>query len=211
MYRIALIFILTIYSLLLAGQTVNYEVIRGEKKLGDMTVKRSMQQEEVFYEIKSKVVFKLLFSFTIDYESTSEYKRDRLIKEYTHNQLNGNTQKKSTIWWDGKVYTLDLDGSRINFSNKIEYSVASIYFEEPTDGQQVFSPQFGKYLSFVKIGPHKYEMQSPDGLNVYSYTNGICTEVKVNRDFARFSFVMTPESLVAVQKKIITGGGANVD
>lgn len=172
-----------------------------------MTVKRTALENQTYYEIDSKVIFRMLFSFVVDYESTSEYKYGQLIKEYTHNQLSGNTQKKSTIWWDGKKYTLDLDGSRITIDKPINYSVAAIYYEEPGDNQKVYSPQFGKYLTFEKISDHVYEMVSPDGRNEYYYTNGICTEVKVFRDFAKFSFVMTPKSLAAVESKKIVGGG----
>lgn len=176
-----------------------------------MNVARAMLENQVRYEINSKVTFRILFSFTVDYESTSEYKNGRLIKEYTHNMLNGSTQKKSTIWFDGKKYTLDLDGSRITIDEPINYSVAAIYFEEPTDGQRVYSPQFGDYLTFEKIGEHEYEMESPDGINTYTYTNGICSKVMVSRDFAKFYFMMTPESLLAVKQKKIVGGSTSVD
>lgn len=176
-----------------------------------MTVNRTASENRIYYEIESKVTFRLLFSFVVDYESTSEYKYGQLIKEYTHNELNGNTQKKSTIWWDGSKYTLDLDGSRINMDKPIEYSVAAIYYEEPEHKKKVYSPQFGKYLTFERLREHVYELESPDGRNEYYYTNGVCTEVKVFRDFAKFSFVMTPESLIAVKSKQIVGGGYVVD
>ncbi len=176
-----------------------------------MVVKKTAVENRVYYEIESQVVFRILFSFTVDYESTSEYKYGKLIKEFTHNQLNGNTQKKSTIWFDGNKYTLDLNGSRTHFNSEINYSVAAVYFEEPKDGQMVYSPQFGEYLQFIRTEDGTYELESPDGLNVYTYTNGICTEVRVNRDFAKFSFVMTEESLLAVESKKIIGGSTSVD
>ncbi len=193
------------------GQSVHYEVVKGSKKLGDMTVKRMISDNQINYEIQSKVTFRILFSFTVDYESTSEYKYGQLIKEYTHNKLNGSTQKKSTIWFDGNNYTLDLNGSRSSINDDIKYSVAAIYFEEPKDGQKVFSPQFGEYLTFNKIDEHRYEMESPDGINLYTYTNGICSEVKVNRDFAKFYFKITEESLREVQSNRIVGGTPTVD
>ncbi|WP_462253276.1 DUF6134 family protein [Ekhidna sp.] len=193
------------------GQTVHYDVVKGSKKLGDMTVKRKLSENQVKYEIKSEVTFRILFAFTVDYESTSEYKYGQLIKEFTHNQLNGSTQKKSTIWFDGSKYTLDINGTQTTINDHIDYSVATIYFEEPHDGKKVFSPQFGDYLTFVKVGEHQYEMESPDGLNLYTYTNGICSEVKVNRDFAKFYFKITEESLREVQSNKIVGGTPSVD
>ena len=193
------------------AQLLNYEVIKGSKKLGDMKVQRTSDENRTYYEINSKVTFRLLFSFVVDYESTSEYKYGQLIKEYTHSELNGSTQKKSTIWWDGNRYMLDLDGTRIKVDDAISYSVAAIYYQEPEDQKKVYSPQFGTYLTFEKIKDHVYELESPDGRNEYHYTHGVCTEVKVFRDFAKFSFVMTPESLEAVRSKQIVGGGFVVD
>ena len=209
--RLITIFISCSVAWAASGQVLNYEVVKGSKKLGDMTVKRTALENQTYYEINSKVTFRILFSFVVDYESTSEYKYGQLVKEYTHNQLSGNTQKKSTIWWDGQTYTLDLDGSRIHVKEPINYSVAAVYYEEPDHQKKVYSPQFGEFLTFKKIKDHVYELESPDGRNEYYYTNGVCTEVKVFRDFAKFSVVMTPESLQAVKSKKIVGGGFVVD
>lgn len=197
---------------LATGQTLHYDVVKGDKKIGDMKVVRIAKNESIKYMVDSKVVFKLLFSFTVDYESTCEYKYGMLINEYAHSQLNGSTQKKSTIWFDGDKYTLDLDGSKIDVSDeRIDYSVGVIYFQEPKDQQKVFSPQFGRYLTFEKVNANQYELESPDGLNLYTYLNGICTEVKVTRDFAKFYFKMTPESVLAVKNKSISSGSGMVD
>ena len=207
---LAILFTIIVFQTSLA-QTVHYDVVKGSKKLGDMTVKRTLSDNQVRYEIESKVIFKILFSFTIDYESTSEYKYGQLIKEYTHNKLNGSTQKKSTIWFDGENYTLDLNGSRTTITDEINYSVATIYFEEPENNEKVFSPQFGEYLTFEKVDEHQYKMESPDGTNLYTYTNGICSEVKVSRDFAKFYFRITEESLREVQSRKIVGTAPVVD
>ncbi|WP_420317025.1 DUF6134 family protein [Ekhidna sp.] len=211
MKRCLTIVILLIVCTASFAQTLYYDVVKGTKKLGDMTVERILGENSVRYEIDSKVTFRILLSFTVDYESTSEYKYGQLIKEFTHNELNGSSQKKSTVWFDGEKYTLDLNGSRTTFKDRIEYSVATIYFQEPKDGQKVYSPQFGDYLVFEKINDNQYELDSPDGLNIYTYINGICTEVKVSRDFAKFYFRMTPESLREIKQNQIGGSTPVVD
>ncbi|MFK7951775.1 MAG: DUF6134 family protein [Ekhidna sp.] len=195
-----------------ASQTLFYEVVRGDKKIGDMKVVRKIDKDKTLYEVESTVIFRLLFSFTVDYESTCEYKSDILINEYAHSELNGNTQNKSTIWFDGSKYTLDIDGSRIELEDKaINYSVGVVYFKEPEDNKRVFSPRFGRYLTFEKVGSHQYELESPDGSNLYTYINGICTEVKISRDFAKFYFKMKPESVLAVKNKSISSGSLIID
>ena len=66
----------------------------------------------------------------------------------------------------------------------------------------------GQYLTFEEVDDHVYKMESPDGTNVYTYMNGICTEVKVSRDFAKFYFRMAPETFYAIENQVdsIVGG-----
>lgn len=181
------------------GQLLHYDVVKGSKKLGDMSVERLMYGDEVEYQIESKVVFKILFSFTIDYESSSLYKDNQLVRESTISKLNGSTQKSSALIKNTEGYSLTLNDVTSYQDGPITYSVASIYFVEPEPNQKVYSPQFGEYLVFEKISEHQYKMESPDGTNIYTYMNGICTEVKVSRDFAKFYFRMTPETLYALK------------
>ena len=190
------------------GQMLKYEVVKGNKKLGDMTVERSAYNNEIEYQIESKVIFRLLFSFTIDHKSKSFYKDNILQRESAISRLNGSTQKSSVIIKKGNSYSLTLNDITSVEKGSITYSVAAMYYQEPEPNQKVYSPQFAKYLSVEKIGDHVYKLESPDGLNIYTYMNGICTEVKVSRDFAKFYFRMTPETLRAVKNikdAIVTG------
>lgn len=191
-----------------SGQILHYDVVKGSKKLGDMTVERRSYNNQIDYDIKSKVVFRILFSFTVDYESSSQYVNNILEKESTINKLNGSTQKSSTIVRNGIDYLHTQNDITTPQKGPIDYSVAAIYYNEPYPGQKVYSPQFGSYLTFEKVGDHQYKMESPDGTNLYTYMNGICTEVKVSRDFAKFYFRMTPETFYAIKNEMdsIVGG-----
>ncbi len=183
------------------AQVLHYEVVKGTKKLGDMKVERNAYNGEVNYRIESEVSFRILFRFTIDFESSSRYVDGVLERESTMRKLNGSTQKSSAIIRNGDVYSHTLDDVTSTEKGPIHYSVSTIYFREPNADQKVFSPQFGRYLVFEEVAEHVYGLESPDGLNVYTYVNGICTEVKVVRDFATFYFKMTSETLLAVKNK----------
>ncbi len=191
-----------------SGQMLKYEVVKGNKKLGDMTVERRSNNNYIEYNIKSKVVFRILFSFTVDFECSSEYVNNVLERESTINKLNGSTQKSSVVTRSGEKYLHTQNDITTSFSGPIDYSVGAIYHNEPAPGQKVYSPQFGQFLTFEEIDDHVYKMESPDGINVYTYMNGVCTEVKVSRDFAKFYFRMAPETFYAVQNGIdsIVGG-----
>jgi len=182
-----------------SGQMLKYDVVKGNKTLGKMTVERQSYNNEVEYHIKSKVVFRILFSFTVDFECTALYRDNILESESTVNKLNGSSQKASELVRDGDNYFHTLNDLTTTEKGPIDYTIAAIYFQEPYSGQNVYSPQFGQYLKFEEIGDHVYKMESPDGTNLYTYMNGICTEVKVSRDFATFYFRMAPETLYALK------------
>jgi hypothetical protein len=185
-----------------SGQILKYEVVKGSKKLGDMVVERRSNNSEIQYLINSKVVFHIIFSFTVDFECSSLYRNNVLVKESTINKLNGSVQKESSIVQRGDNYFHTQNEITTSEEGPIDYSISAIYFEEPFPGQKVYSPQFAQYLTFEKIGDHVYKMESPDGTNIYTYMNGICTEVKVSRDFAKFYFRMSPETYYAVKNKL---------
>ena len=98
-------------------------------------------------------------------------------------------------------YHLWINGTPEPIHDKeITYTVSQIYTQEPHDGQKVFSQYYGTYFTFKKTGDHEYKYTSDEGDNFYTYLNGICTDVKVERDFATIYFKLKPESLAAVKK-----------
>lgn len=166
-----------------------------------MNITRTVSGNSEEINIKSKVTYKLLLSFRINVTHYEKFVNGKLNWGKALSTLNGRTQKDSKIVANEEGHLLTLDGVSAQVTDPIDFSIAQIYFYEPTDGQRVFSQQFAQFLTFKKVGPNKYMLASPDGDNYYHYTNGICTDVRVLRDFANFNFVMQPESMKAVQAK----------
>ena len=199
-------FFITILTLLLSltwlsGQTLRYDVIKGNKNLGALVVKRTISGKVEEIQFDSDVTFRILFAFNLQFSQYEKFYDGQLNWGKAISTLSGRTQKESKIKSDKEGYQLTLDGVTVPINKRIDYSVSQIYFTEPRDGQTVFSQQFGQFMPFKKVGDHKYLMSSPDGDNYYSYVNGICVNVRVERDFANFDFVMQPESLLAVETK----------
>jgi hypothetical protein len=185
----------------LSAQTLRYDVIKGSKTLGEMIVKRTVNDgvEEISFD--SDVTFRLLFSFNLKFSQYEKFYNGKMNWGKALSLLNGRTQKDSKIVVNADGQQLTLDGVTVKIQEPIKYSVTQIYFSEPTDGQKVFSQQFGQFLTFKKVGEHRYVLPSPDGDNYYAYRNGICIKVDVERDFANFYFELQPKSLEAVNAK----------
>lgn len=178
-----------------SGQTLTYEVVKGTKNLGEMTIERTRSGNVTEYNINSDVTYRILLAVKIRFTQYEKFIDGVLNWGKSKSTLAGANQKTAKITRDGSGYVCDLNGTNYPVSDPIRYSITMIYFNEPKDNQKVFSQQFARYLTFKKIGDHKYLLESPDGNNTYAYKNGICQEVKVSRDFATFYFKVQPSSL----------------
>ena len=184
------------------GQILHYEVVKATKSLGEMQSHHYTSGGQDIYHIKSDVSFKLLFSFNVAYEQKEVFKNDTLLEGNGFNTLNESVQKETDLKRRPSDYKLTFNGIN-NYikENAITKSMSQIHFNEPKNGETYFSQHFGKYVTFEKIGEHRYAMSSPDGDNEYTYENGYCTEIKVVRDYATFYFKMKPETLARVKNK----------
>jgi hypothetical protein len=184
------------------GQVLHYEVVKGNKSLGEMESHHYTSGGKDIYHIKSDVSFKLLFSFNVAYEQKEVFKNDTLQEGNGFNTLNESVQKETELSKRSSDYKLAFNGVNNYIRDAaITKSMSQIHFREPSHGETFFSQHFGEYVTFEKIGEHRYAMTSPDGENEYTYENGFCTEIKVVRDYATFYFKMKPETLVRVKNK----------
>ncbi len=196
-----------IVSSIAHGQILHYDVVKGSKIIGNVNVARFSTGATKTIDIQSRVEFKLIFSFTIDFNLEETFENGTLKSGSATNELNGVTQKESKIEKRKKDYNLIIGGIPNRLSERsIDYSISEIYFKEPQDNQKAFSQHFGLFLHFEKIGDHKYKLISPDGENHYIYESGICTEVKIFRDYANYSFRINPESYAQIRQRADTVG-----
>jgi hypothetical protein len=168
---------------------LEYDVIKGGKVIGQVVTDRKVNEDTVTINLVSETKFRMLFSFTVYYQFDETYLGEILLFGAAESTLNGVTQKKARVWQEGEKYESELDGSIYSLSEQgIDYSVGQIYHQEPNERSRIFSQNFAAYLEIEKIEEHKYVLHSDDGKNIYTYENGICVHVKVNRPYATFYF-----------------------
>jgi len=174
--------------------------VRGDNKIGSLDIKHHVEDSIENIHMHNSVSFRIIFSFTVDYELKETFVNGVLTYGDGYNTLNGASQKETKIKLKEDGYHLKIDGVEGHNEKKpIINSMSKIYHEELYDGKKVFSQYFGRYLEAKTEGEHKYSIESPDGENIYRYNHGYCTEVKVIRDFATFYIRMTDETLEKIK------------
>ncbi len=169
---------------------LEYDIIKGNNKIGELNATRNKLGEEVSYAIDSKVVISFLFELNIQFKYDSKFENDYLTWSDFSNMTNNKEKESTEITWEKYRYKVKTDKKESYVSkSQIAYTLSKMYFIEPIGIDKVFSERFAEYLTVSEIGDHMYELTLPDGKkNIYSFENGICNEVKVDHTLATFYF-----------------------
>ncbi len=144
---------------------------------------------DVHYKIESSVVVKFFASIKLDYYFSNQFNNGMLKKAHTRNLMNENLRASSQIKWDGKQYDMMVDDEQTVLKEKIDYTMTTLYYDEPKNVDKVFSERYATFCTIKPVGKGKYELTLPNGKkNYYNYVNGKCTEVEVNHSLATFYF-----------------------
>jgi len=189
-FPILFLLLLSILSSESCAQSLKYEIVKGNKVIGEMTCDKFVENDTLVYLIKSESKIKLIFTFNVSYFMHEKFVGGELVLGNATNSLGGRVQKESYITRDANQYVVNMNGSIKRFLGiDIFYSVPELYFSEPGERTRIFSQQFVGFLKIEKTGAKVYTMTSDDGKNVYTYNEkGICEEVKVSRAYATFYF-----------------------
>ena len=95
----------TAFSLIsLSGQTLRYDVIKGNKNLGALTVKRILTSTSEEIKFESDVTFRILFAFNLRFSQYEKFSNGQLNWGKAISTLSGRTQKDSRIILDKRGY-----------------------------------------------------------------------------------------------------------
>ena len=176
------------------SQNLRYSIVWKGDSVGHLLANKYDSAEFDIYKINSEVRFWFFGTKTILYNYKSVYKRDTLIKASTRYLRNGNLKAESTVSLNGRGYEVVVDGDYqlLTEPNPIDYSVTTIYHNEPNLVTSIFSERWGTVLSVRSPDPNHYFIEKPDGRSTeYFFENGICSKVVVDNFFATFTFERT--------------------
>ncbi|MEZ4826068.1 MAG: DUF6134 family protein [Bacteroidia bacterium] len=182
--------IITLFSLIfsvvaLFGQTSNqtYFMKALGKKIGELHYTRQVSGEDVYFSNVGFLEVNLLVKkVRMDIENRIHYHAGQFISANNKAIVNGEVHNSSRIEWNGKSYTMQIDGGeKKTISSPIFYSGSRLYFEEPRGIEKAFSEASGIYMSVKPLGAGAYEVTDPqtERSMVYYYENGVQTKVSM--------------------------------
>ncbi len=174
-----------------AAQQMRFRVVRNDEVIGHVLANQVKQQEITSISIESLTKIKLLWGFSINIKQADTFSNGLLTAAYFNKVINNKEKLCHRMQWCRSFYHVRRKGDEdLRQPQPVYYTTSSLYFTEPVNITDVYSPNFLAFGKMRKVAINKYELQLPDGnKNYYSYKNGICEKVEVNTDWATVFFI----------------------
>jgi hypothetical protein len=169
-----------------------YDVIRNNKKIGNLTFVESTNGQKKILNIVSEVKTSYIFSFSDNTSETAIYENGVLTYSSFYQKQTGSGEVNKTTTTSGKFYKVTNNGdSKLVNLSPIHFGMLRLYINVPDTITKVFSGNYQQMLDIKKIAENKYRLALPDEkYNYYTYKNGVCAKVEIVRSLVSLQFVL---------------------
>ncbi len=189
--RLLFLFILVSTGISSHGQTLLYDIYKGDDRIGGITVEKVTTADKVHYEANSTARFRTLWMNDLSTSTAAEFVNNELSYSMSKIILNDKIREHSITKKDGGFYRYFKHPKERYQKKEAPYrlSTVTLYYSEPSGVKQIFSENYQQLCDLKVIGDNAYELALPDGkVNQYFYKDGALVEVKVIRTFVDLSF-----------------------
>lgn len=197
-YTLLLLFTASIFQTSTYAQErkLIYDVMRNGNIIGKIDIVELTKDQKKFLSLTSDVKTRFIFSFCDHAAETAAYEDGVMVYSSFCQKQNGSDKANKITIASGKSYKLIDDGvSKLISCSPIRYNMLLLYTNIPETINKVYSDNFQKLLDIKKVEENKYRLSLPDGNhNYYTYKNGVCSKVDIERTFFTVQFILREKS-----------------
>ncbi len=187
-FQICICFCLLSHALLSNVTRLEYSVFVSGNKVGMLQAVCTESSDSVrIISLQTRLSFPFRKVFS---NIQARYHRNTLVYASSEKHINEELQEWITVSKQKERYRIEShDAEPRYFNSAISFSVGLLYHYEPQNKSSIFSERLGAYVPIKPTGTSVYEMRQPDGkTNVFTYRNGICTEMQTEMMASRVKF-----------------------
>lgn len=168
-----------------------YDVMWKGSVIGYLHFIELIKDNKVFYELKSEVKARYIFSYHLYSNENSVFENGYMLYSFFYQKENEKETINETIV-KGNYFKIVSDGNiQSKYSFPTRFNILQLYSHCPGKSIKVYSTHYQRFLDFEKITENEYRLMLPGGNNnYYHYKNGICTQVDVPRSFFTIHFIL---------------------
>lgn len=169
-----------------------YDVMKNGNSIGIIILLELTKDQKKILSLTSDVKTRFIFSFSDHSEEVAAYENGVMTYSSFYQKQNGSDKANKKTIASGNSYKLIDDGIPKSIScTPIRYNMLLLYTKVPETINKVYSDNFQKLLDIKKVEANKYRLMLPDGnYNYYTYKNGVCSKVDIERTFYSVQFVL---------------------
>lgn len=196
----AAILVYVALSLLPAGivwstsRQVNPQQFRVEmqgRTIGMLSTSQIIENNRITYLLHTGVKIDVVINVAVTENISDVFEYDTLVKSVQKRTVNDKVKSNNTLQKTRTGYQLvnaSQESSQLN--EHITQSVLSLYYEEPADGDRVYSEHFQQVLTIQKSGVGKYCLELPNGSSsTYTYMKQKLQQVESQTSWGRITFI----------------------
>lgn len=175
-----------------ATETHHYAIEVAGIRVGTMTAIREQHADNrSTYTLISDVSVKLVvYTVKIYYKSISQYAGKKLMLATVDAQTNRGTYASRTEW-KGDRYVISARQYKYDRQaverNPIDFTVSSLYFNEPVNRNKAYAEYFGDYFMLTKTAAGTYRALLDDREDEYVYEKGRLVKVIKHNKLKNFN------------------------
>jgi hypothetical protein len=155
---------------------IAYHVVKNGDIIGTIHIVKSQTNDEVIYELESKISAKFILKFDIIGKEKSIYKNGTLIYSHVYRKVNNKVKTDHEIELKKDIYE---SGKNALNLQAIHENIIKLYFVEPLGLHEIFSDNMKRMVSVTSLGHGKYRVEfSKNKYNIFHYENGRCVKVE---------------------------------
>ncbi len=169
-----------------------YDVLRNGNIIGKIIFLELNIDQRKFLSFNSCIKTNFILSFSDQTTETSTFENTIMVYSSLYQKQTGSNKTNSIIQASGNKYKF-INGniSKIIYGYPIYYNTLLLYVKAPENIYKVYSQKFKTLLDVKKVEENKYRLTLPDGNhNYYTYKNGVCSKVDIERNFFTVQFVL---------------------
>lgn len=175
----------------LSAQTLSYDILKGDEKIGDLKVEKIITKNKTRYKANSKSTFRIIFENELITQSMADFENDEMAFSMAKTIHNGKIKEHSVTKKSGEGYHFFKHPEKRSQKKSAAFKLSTLllYFMEPKGVTKIFSENYQELCPLRELGNHTYELTLPGGkINHYVYIDGQLVEIKVFRTFVDLSF-----------------------
>lgn len=176
------------------GQLRNYKIVQGGDEIGWMRLEKNIHGNRSTYVLTSEIKTRVILLIKVCAKETAEFENGKLIHSTQFRKTNGDVKLNKQTRLIANKYEVEEDGRKKNLAlTNVTTNLLSLYFYEPAGINMLYSDKFECFVNVTKTSDGGYKVKFPDdNSNIFYYSGGICTKIKINHTFYSATVIIKP-------------------